>query len=127
MLNTPRLKVSLPLSVCPYVANILLDKAAELESSPEQKFQRKWPVTRGERIEELNELSGHYEHITQKDNINAVKDWHSKFLLDQTITNETVFFQQGKRVEWSDLDDDHGVIWEEVSRSLFFILYRLTR
>ena len=79
-------------------------------------YDLKWPLTRVERLQELDNLTSHYEKTLQKDNINAAKAWHSQFPRDQTIPHELLIFQAGKKVRESDINLENGVVWCEVSK-----------
>jgi hypothetical protein len=77
-------------------------------------FQPKWPVTHGERLAELNELSVHYEKTLQKDNIVAAKNWHAQFPPDKIVPNQVVWFLGGQKVEGSEIPQGEGMVWVEV-------------
>ncbi|RJE20720.1 hypothetical protein PHISCL_06941 [Aspergillus sclerotialis] len=51
-------------------------------------YDMKWPVTRAERIKELDDLFAHYKHTYHKDNVIAVKAWHSQFPPDQIVPRD---------------------------------------
>lgn len=72
-------------------------------------FEEKWPVTRAERLRELEILSIHYDTTNQKNNIMAVKSWHGKFPPGQVVPDEEVIFQDGKFVK-EELEDEGGVV-----------------
>jgi hypothetical protein len=82
-------------------------------------YQWKWPLTRAERLKELDELSVHYDKTPQRANINAVKLWHSQFPENQIIPCEVVTFQGGKKVDEAEIDLEDGVIWDEVSKDYY--------
>ncbi|KAJ9194427.1 hypothetical protein DTO164E3_7312 [Paecilomyces variotii] len=86
---------------------------SELPSSFPWNFEAKWPLTRRERIKELEELSEHYEKTAQKDNIRAARLYHAQFPLDEIVPEKDIFFQDGKQVEESEIKVDAGVIWDE--------------
>ncbi|KAN0081848.1 hypothetical protein V8E54_003146 [Elaphomyces granulatus] len=79
-------------------------------------YQWKWPLTRAERLKELDELSVHYDKTPQRANINAVKLWHSQFPENQIIPCEVVTFQGGKKVDEAEIDLEDGVIWDELNK-----------
>jgi hypothetical protein len=80
-------------------------------------FQPKWPVTHGERLAELNQLSSHYEKTLQKDNIVAAKNWHAQFPPDEVVPNQVVWFQDGQKVDGSEIPEGEGMVWCEVGVS----------
>ena len=86
-------------------------------------YDEKWPLTRAERLQELDDLSPHYEKTLDKDNINAAKAWHSQFPHDQTVPNEMLIFQGGKKVKESEIDLRNGVVWCEVSKGYYSLWY----
>jgi hypothetical protein len=86
-------------------------------------YEEKWPLTRAERLRELDDLTPHYEKTLQKDNINASKAWHSQFPHDQIIPNERLIFQKGKKVEESEIQSENGVVWDEVSKGYYSLWY----
>lgn len=92
---------------------------SELPSSFPWNLEAKWPLTRRERIKELEELSEHYEKTAQKDNIRAARLYHAQFPLDEIVPEKDIFFQDGKQVEESEIKVDAGVIWDEVSGGYF--------
>lgn len=78
-------------------------------------FKPKGPLTRAERVRELDELSCHYMRTLQKDNIMAVKAWHLQDPQEQIFPAKTVNFQNGKRIEESEINLENGEAWYEVS------------
>jgi hypothetical protein len=91
----------------------------DIMSSFPRNYQWKWPLTRAERLKELDELSARYDKTRQRANINAVKLWHSQFPKDQIIPDEVVTFQGGKRVDEAEIDLEGDVIWDEVSKGYY--------
>lgn len=73
-----------------------------------------------ERLRELEILSIHYETTHQKNNIMAVKTWHSQFPPEQIVPDEEILFQDGKIVK-EELEDEGGVIWIEVCISYLLL------
>ena len=88
-------------------------------SVPFADFIPKWPLTRGERIKELDRLQPLFEHTSQRDNIIAMKAWHARFPSDQVVPEETVWFERGKKVEKDDIVAGQCEVWEEVSQGLY--------
>lgn len=80
-------------------------------------FNPKWPLTRAERVQELEELlSRHYFKTIQKDNIKSAIAYHKGFPPDQVIPDdELVWFQNGKIIDESEIDGEKGTLWDEVS------------
>ena len=78
-------------------------------------FPMKWPITRGERIHELQTLNEYYAHTSQAANIKAAIAWHSGFHADELVPAPLVWFQDGVIKEEADISDEAGVIWTEVS------------
>ena len=83
-------------------------------------FEEKWAY-HAERLRELEILSIHYETTHQKNNIMAVKAWHSQFPPEQIVPDEEVIFQDGKIVKGEELEDEGGVIWIEVCISYLLL------
>ncbi|KAL1861160.1 hypothetical protein Plec18170_001675 [Paecilomyces lecythidis] len=83
----------------------------------------KWPLTRAERIKELDDQLARYEKTEQEANVRAAKAWHAQFPPDQIVPEETICFQNGRKVDEID-DDNGGWVWEEVS-SVRYCLYSL--
>ena len=79
-------------------------------------FVPKWPISRRERVEELEVLSEHYNNTPQRANVAAAIDWHKKFPPGERVPGDVVCFQGGQRVEQSQLDPDGEIIWDEVSQ-----------
>lgn len=79
-------------------------------------FDMKWPITRGERIQELRTLNEYYGNTSQANNVKAAIAWHSKFSADELVPAPLVWFQDGAVKEESDVSEERGVIWTEVSR-----------
>lgn len=98
--------------------------AFELEWDKLPHYELKWPLTRAERLKELEEMSVHYEKTDQRDNIRAAKAWHAQFPPDQIVPEETIYFVNGQKVDESEVDDHEGWVWEEVS-GLSHCLYSL--
>ena len=63
----------------------------------------KWPITRRERIQELQTLNEYYGHTSQADNITAAIAWHSKFSADELVHALLALFQDKAIKEESDL------------------------
>jgi hypothetical protein len=82
-------------------------------------YREKWPLTRAERIRELDELFEHYGKTLQRSNVIAAKSWHSKFPGDQIVPCELIAFQNGKIVQESDISLENGVVWDEVSKGYY--------
>ncbi|GAD98266.1 hypothetical protein PVAR5_6957 [Paecilomyces variotii No. 5] len=76
-------------------------------------YEPKWPLTRAERIKELDDPSAHYDKTEQRDNIRAAKAWHAQFPPDQIVPEETICFVNGRRVDESEVDNHEGWVWEE--------------
>lgn len=72
----------------------------------------KWPLTRRERIYELDLTCKEYEG-TQVENILAAKVWHPLFPLDEYVPRDLVSFQEGKKIDESELKG--GLVWSGVS------------
>ncbi|KAJ9364498.1 hypothetical protein DTO280E4_1744 [Paecilomyces variotii] len=87
--------------------------AFELEWDKLPHYELKWPLTRAERLKELEEMSVHYEKTDQRDNIKAAKAWHAQFPPDQIVPEETIYFVNGQKVDESEVDDHEGWVWEE--------------
>lgn len=51
-----------------------------------------------------------------KDNIAAAINWHATFAPDDMVPADLVIFQNGKKIEESELRLEDGEIWEEVSK-----------
>ncbi|CRG83699.1 hypothetical protein PISL3812_01054 [Talaromyces islandicus] len=63
-------------------------------------FEFKWPLTRAERVQELEEiLSRHYFKTPQKNNIKAAIAYHAGFPPDEMIPDEHICFQDGKAMK----------------------------
>ncbi|KAL1882448.1 hypothetical protein Plec18167_002864 [Paecilomyces lecythidis] len=75
-------------------------------------YKLKWPLTRAERIKELDDLLAHYDKTEQAANVRAAKAWHAQFPPDQIVPEETICFQNGRKVDEID-DDNGGWVWEE--------------
>lgn len=75
----------------------------------------KWPVTRGERIHELQTINQHYAQTSQAANVNAAIMWHLQFHADELVPSLVVWFQDGVMKEETDISDEAGDIWTEVS------------
>ena len=61
-------------------------------------------------------LSTHYNKTPQKANVAAAIDWHNEFPPGERVPDDIVCFQDGWRVELSQLDPDKGMVWDEVSK-----------
>lgn len=79
-------------------------------------FVPKWPISRRERVKELEVLSEHYNNTPQRANVAAAIYWHKKFPSGERVPDDVVCFQGGQRVEQSQLDPDGEIIWDEVSK-----------
>lgn len=75
---------------------------------------------RADRLYELDQQSNHYENTIQRDNFIAVRKWHSLFLPNQLIPDETVLFQNGIIMAESECRPENGAVWQEVSRGYNF-------
>lgn len=106
----------LPLKTC---TNVIIGEVGFSSTFPHD-FIGKWPLTRAERIQELDFLSQHYNQTSQSENIAAAKEWHGKFPPNETIPDDIVIFQDGKVVKMSELQPEGGPIWEEVSKCCTF-------
>lgn len=80
---------------------------------PETAAESKWPLTRLERIQELDIMYKEMEGTPQVENIKAAKAWYSQFPLNEYVQDETVFFQKGRKIEESEMKA--SFIWSEVS------------
>lgn len=58
----------------------------------------KWPIIRGERIKELDQLSQVYSSTHQVENIVAAKAYHAQFPADEYVPTGTISFAEGKMV-----------------------------
>lgn len=57
----------------------------------------KWPLTRAERIQELEELVCHYEVAIQRENFIAAQAWHSLYFLRTKLSpTKWSFFNREK-------------------------------
>lgn len=93
----------------------LLDQIRSGSTFP-WNFIPKWPITRGERVGELEVLSHHYNKTPQKANVAAAIAWHSQFPPGERVPDDLVCFQGGKTVEQSQLEPEKGMVWDEVSK-----------
>jgi hypothetical protein len=82
-------------------------------------YEEKWPLTRAERLKELDDLSVHYSKTLQRANVDAAKLWHSRFPADQIVPSKQVSFQGGRIVEESEIRLENGVVWDEVSKGYY--------
>ncbi|GAD95831.1 hypothetical protein PVAR5_4477 [Paecilomyces variotii No. 5] len=73
----------------------------------------KWPITRAERLEELEKMSPHYEKTDQRANLKAAKAWHVQFPPDEIVPEDTIYFVNGQKVDESGIDSHKGWVWEE--------------
>lgn len=74
----------------------------------------KWRLTRRERIYELDLMCKECEGTPQvEESIIAAKAWHSQFPLDEYVPRDLVSFQEGKKIDESELEE--GLVWTEVS------------
>lgn len=60
----------------------------------------------------LTIISLYYENSLQCDSIIAMKQWHAQFPPDEIVSNETVWFERGKKVEESETDASVFEVWE---------------
>lgn len=75
----------------------------------------KWPLTRGERMKELGQLSEVYSSTHQVENIMAAKAYHAQCPADEYVPTGTISFAEGKIVdEKSGLAKMKGPAWFEV-------------
>ena len=102
-------------------ANVIIEETGVSPSFPHD-FMGKWPLTRAERMQELDFLSQHYNKTSQRENVDAARAWHGKFPPDEIVPDEIVTFQDGKIVKESELQPDGGAIWEEVSKFRAFLV-----
>lgn len=89
------------------------------QSVPFPAFIPKWPLTHSERIEELDRYLPFYQNSPQRHNIIALKEWHAQYPGDEIVSNETVWFERGKKVEPSEIVAGAFEVWEEVSKKNF--------
>lgn len=77
-----------------------------------------WPLTRKERIQELDELYPLYCHSGQEKNIIAAKEYHSQFPADQIIPATLILFVDGRQVDEDDpnISMPLGRSWYEVCK-----------
>ncbi|KAF7130908.1 hypothetical protein CNMCM5793_003778 [Aspergillus hiratsukae] len=73
----------------------------------------KWPVTHGERIEELKFLMTFYSQNGQESNLKAAIDCHAQFPQDTLVGNESVYFQHGVIIEESERNLQDAPCWYE--------------
>lgn len=78
-------------------------------------FTPKWPLTRAERIHELQRVAPFYESTYQKENIAAAIHWHSQFGPYEICPEGLVFFRKGRMIEESEVRLEDGIPWPEVS------------
>jgi hypothetical protein len=74
-----------------------------------------WPLTHGERIEELKFLMTFYKETGQESNVKAAIDWHAEFPQDTLVGDESAYFQNGVIVKESERDLQAAPCWYEVS------------
>lgn len=74
----------------------------------------KWPLTREERIQELDELYPLYSHTPQAQNIIAAKKHHSQFPAEQIVPANMITFMEGKQIGESEVSLYSGQPWCEV-------------
>lgn len=79
-----------------------------------QSPEFKWPLTRQERMEELDQLYPLYADTPQAPNIIAAKDYHSKFPADQVVPETFVVFMDGREIDESEISMHKGQPWCEV-------------
>lgn len=60
-----------------------------------------------------------FEGTPQVENIHAARAWHSQFPLDEYVPDKMVTFQEGKKIEDSELTA--GLVWCEVSERFILI------
>lgn len=106
----------LPLQPC---TDVIIEEVGFSPTFPHD-FMGKWPLTRAERVQELDFLSQHYNQTSPRENIDAAKAWHSQFPPDVIVPDQIVTFQDGKIVKESELQPEGGPVWEEVSRCRTF-------
>ena len=76
----------------------------------------KWPVTREERIKELENIAPFYKGTPHQENIVAAIAWHATFSPNETAPGELTFFQNGRKVEESQMRFEDGQPWVEVGK-----------
>ncbi|QKX56908.1 uncharacterized protein TRUGW13939_04016 [Talaromyces rugulosus] len=89
------------------------DRKGDWSSYP-LDFEDKWPLTRAERVQELEELlSRHYFKTMQRENIKGAIAYHAGFPPDEVMPDESVCFQGVKIVEVpvSEIDPEKGPPW----------------
>lgn len=88
----------------------LEDSTLSRPTSPDLK----WPLTREERIQELDELYPLYSHTPQAQNIIAAKKHHSQFPAEQIVPANMITFMEGKQIGESEVSLYSGQPWCEV-------------
>lgn len=74
----------------------------------------KWPLTREEKMEELDQVYPLYADTPQAPNIIAARDYHSKFPADQVVPETIVVFMDGRQIDESEISMHKGQPWCEV-------------
>ena len=81
----------LPLQPC---TDVIIEEVGFSPTLPHD-FMGKWPLTRAERVQELDFLSQHYNQTRQRENIDAAKAWHSQFPPDEIVPDQIVTLNLG--------------------------------
>lgn len=80
--------------------------------SPSQ-IPLKWPLTRAERIRELERLAPFYESNAPKNNILTARAYHAQFPVEELVPAMRVFCN-GQIVDRSKMRLSEGPTWREV-------------
>ena len=79
-----------------------------------------------ERIKELEKIAPFYKGTPQEKNIAAAIAWHATFPANEIVPEECPYFQNGEKVEESDIRFEDGLPWQEVSKELV-ICYSISK
>lgn len=61
--------------------------------------------------------------MLQRDNVQAAIEWHNQFPADELVPKENVCFQNGQRIEKSEVNLSNGVTWERSKQDLLGIVF----
>jgi len=61
--------------------------------------------------------------MIQRDNVKAAIEWHKQFPPDEFVLKENVCFQNGQRIEKSEVNLSNGVTWERSKQYLLGIVF----
>lgn len=92
---------------------------AECQQNENPSQALRWPLTRGQRMKELDQLLSDYKSTHQLENILAARTYHSQFPAHGYIPLAVISFMEGKIVDESwDIYALRGPAWSDVCQNI---------